>query len=51
MSTNCTICGTKVSVPADAKVGELIDCDNCGVELELRSLEPVSVGVFEEEEK
>lgn len=32
-------------------VGEIIECPECGVELEITSLDPIEFEVFEEEEK
>lgn len=51
MSTPCPECGAPVAVPADALAGELIVCDHCGVELEVHSLDPAELRLFEEEEK
>jgi alpha-aminoadipate/glutamate carrier protein LysW len=50
-SLPCTECGRPVSVPADATPGELVVCDHCGVELEVTSMDPLTVAIFEEEEK
>lgn len=50
-SSDCTECGASVSIPSDAAPGELLICDHCGVELEVVSLDPPSLAVFEEEEK
>jgi len=47
----CTECGQSVAVPSDATPGELVICDHCGVELEVTSMDPPAVAVFEEEEK
>ena len=49
--TNCPECGELVLLPGDMEVGEIMDCDNCGVELEVKSTQPPMVMVFEEEEK
>lgn len=51
MSFDCVICGTKVDADAGLEEGEILECENCGVELEIQSREPIVVGVFEEEEK
>lgn len=51
MYTTCPECGSQVPIPDDALVGELLVCGHCGVELELASLDPPAVEVFEEEEK
>ncbi len=51
MTVPCPECGTAVATPDDAAPGELLICDHCGVELEVVSLGPVTVQVYEEEEK
>ena len=33
------------------EVGEIIECPECGVELEVMSLSPLELELFEEEEK
>lgn len=47
----CPECGSRFDLPADAEAGEILDCPNCGVELDVVSLDPLEVMVFEEEEK
>lgn len=51
ITTHCSECGAAVPVPSDATPGELLVCDHCGVELEVVSMSPVEVRIFEEEEK
>ena len=51
LKTSCPECGSQVPIPDDALEGELIVCGHCGVELELVSRSPLTVEVFEEEEK
>jgi alpha-aminoadipate/glutamate carrier protein LysW len=51
LKTACPECNEQVPIPPDVLEGELIVCDHCGVELELVTLEPIEVQVFEEEEK
>jgi alpha-aminoadipate carrier protein LysW len=51
MNAPCPECGAAVEVPKDALAGELLECDRCGVELELLSTEPPALALFEEEEK
>lgn len=41
MNVACPICEGDVEVPADAMVGELIECPDCGAELEIVSLNPL----------
>jgi alpha-aminoadipate carrier protein LysW len=37
----CPVCAAEVELPFDAVAGELLVCDDCGAELELKSLSPV----------
>jgi len=39
----CVECGALVTLPADAMQGEILTCGDCGVELEVISLDPVQV--------
>ncbi len=39
----CMVCGGSVDVPANVMVAELLDCDACGTELEVTSIEPLEV--------
>jgi len=36
----CPVCAGSVEVAADVIVGELLDCGECGTELEVRSIAP-----------
>ncbi|RME87420.1 MAG: lysine biosynthesis protein LysW [Planctomycetota bacterium] len=51
MSNQCVECGCQISVPKDIEMGEILDCPNCGVELEIKGTQPLVLMVFEEEEK
>ncbi len=51
MTVPCPECSTPVAAPDDLQPGELLLCAHCGVELELISLVPLRVQVYEEEEK
>lgn len=44
-STTCPICEANVSIPADAMQNELISCADCGSELEIISLSPLTLDV------
>jgi alpha-aminoadipate carrier protein LysW len=37
----CPVCAAEVELAADAIAGELLVCDDCGAELELKNVEPV----------
>jgi len=41
--TECPECGAELDLPADAEVGEIVDCGTCGAELEVVSGEPVTL--------
>jgi alpha-aminoadipate carrier protein LysW len=46
MSTvNCPECDAEISLKADVSECEIIVCPDCGVELEVTSLDPLSVEV------
>ena len=47
----CPECGQELSIPENGEEGEIFECDNCGVEIEIVSLHPFEVSIFEEEEK
>lgn len=36
----CPVCGGEIPVAPDVIVGELLDCEDCGTEIEVRALEP-----------
>jgi alpha-aminoadipate carrier protein LysW len=42
MST-CPECNADVRIPKDAMVGEIVPCADCGAELEILALEPLSL--------
>ena len=39
----CPICAAEVELAADAMAGELLVCEDCGAELELKNLDPVEL--------
>jgi len=46
----CPDCHEPVEIKEEnPKVGEIIECENCGAEIEITSLEPLSVSLIEEE--
>jgi alpha-aminoadipate carrier protein LysW len=47
----CPVCGAEVKLDADAEVGEIVECEDCGGELELTSLEPVKLQEAPDEEE
>lgn len=50
-TVNCPICDGEVALPADTIQGEIIDCPECGSELEVTSTKPYEVQEAPEEEE
>ncbi len=48
---SCPDCGGRVQVPADAEVGEVVECLQCAAPLELVATRPLTLVPFDEEEK
>lgn len=44
-SLTCPECGATIPLSADAEVGEIIVCPDCGVDLEITSLDPPAVAL------
>lgn len=40
----CPVCGGEVEIPADPVEGELLERAECGVELEILALGPLTLG-------
>lgn len=38
--TECVVCGGTLSLHDDLEVGEILDCSDCGTELEVVETEP-----------
>ena len=49
--TECPVCGADITLFEDTVEGELIVCPECGVELEVLSLEPPEVIEAPQEEE
>ena len=47
--TECPDCEETIIIPDDSEVGEIIDCPNCGAELEIISINPPQVSLIIEE--
>ncbi len=43
MTATCTVCEARIDLPNDCTEGETLICGDCGTELEVISLDPVSV--------
>jgi len=39
----CPVCAAEVELADDAIAGELLVCDDCGAELELKNVDPVEL--------
>ena len=44
----CPECEAEVHVDTDVDKGETVDCDECGVHLEIVGLDPVELDIVEE---
>lgn len=42
-TTTCIICEASVNLPEDCREGELLICGDCGTELEVISMDPLTV--------
>jgi alpha-aminoadipate carrier protein LysW len=47
----CVECGSFVPIPEDVMANEILFCPDCGVELEVISLEPLSLALAPEVEE
>ena len=47
----CTECGYELTIPVDTVKGEILQCSDCGVDLEVLSLESLEIGLAPEEEE
>ena len=46
----CPECSEDVYVDADSEQGEVVSCDECGVDLEVVGLDPFELDVYEEKD-
>ena len=51
LTTECPECAAEVSLPNDVMEGEIVQCPDCGVELEVISVDPPAVELAPEEEE
>ena len=47
----CVVCGSEIELQASTIAGELIDCDDCGSELEVVSVDPFELQEAPQEEE
>ncbi|HEX7973651.1 MAG TPA: lysine biosynthesis protein LysW [Anaerolineales bacterium] len=50
-TVNCSECAAEISLDDKAEVGEIIVCPECGVDLEITSLDPAEVELAPMEEE
>lgn len=48
-SVICPDCNEPVKLEKEIEVGEIVECKNCGSEMEVINLEPVEISLIEEE--
>lgn len=41
---SCPICDAEVTMPRDPVEGEVLECEECGTELEILALDPITLG-------
>lgn len=46
-TANCPECSEQVYVDADSEQGDVVSCDECGIDLEVVGLDPVELDVYE----
>ncbi len=51
MITSCPECEGEVTLQADVMQGEIVQCPDCGVELEVIRIEPIALELAPEEEE
>ncbi len=47
----CPVCDASVAISDDPVEGELIECEECGTELEILALSPITLGEAPEMEE
>jgi alpha-aminoadipate carrier protein LysW len=51
LTAECPECAAEVSLPEDVMEGEIVQCPDCGVELEVISVDPPALDLAPEEEE
>lgn len=51
LKAQCPLCAATVALPAEPEIGELMDCEECGEELEITSIAPPTLAKAPEEEE
>lgn len=47
----CPLCAAEITLPENTEAGELLDCTECGEELEVLSVNPPKLGEAPKEEE
>lgn len=47
----CPVCGAEIEFPEDTVLGELLECSDCGTELEVTGLDPNELSEAPQEEE
>ena len=45
----CPDCQIELKFDNNAYVGQILDCENCGAEMEIKSIEPFEIVLIEDE--
>jgi len=48
-SVFCKDCNEPIEINKELEIGEIIECQNCGAEMEVINLEPLEISLIEEE--
>ncbi len=51
MAASCTECEAAIQLDPSTEVGEIIQCPDCGMDLEVRSIDPPELAPAPEEEE
>ncbi len=51
MRATCPECAAEIELDDDVLEGEIVDCPDCGVELEVVSVDPLTLDLAPEEEE
>lgn len=43
MQTECNVCGGNITIPSDVIQGEIVSCQDCGLDFEVESLKDNTV--------
>jgi alpha-aminoadipate carrier protein LysW len=49
--TECPVCGVEIKMPEGTEEGELMECSDCGTELEVISIDPFGLQEAPQEEE